>query len=97
MVLVKHGNMSMVIDMNDEKLKTLEQTRESMAGTVMREYVHLRESGFPSTPTAGFSDVLFTALWGLDSNTSSRSPLIDLHSLQGILKKMDGPVWQHVS
>ena len=31
--MVDHGSMSMVIDMNDEKLKTLEQIKEFMAET----------------------------------------------------------------
>jgi len=39
-VLVDHGDMSMVIDMNDEKLKTLDQIRNFMAGTEGVEFCH---------------------------------------------------------
>jgi len=42
-VLVDHGSMSRVIDMNDEKLKTLEQIREFMAGTKGVGFTHQKE------------------------------------------------------
>ncbi len=38
--MVDHGSMSMVIDMNDEKLKTLEQIKEFMAGTEGVGFTH---------------------------------------------------------
>lgn len=39
-VLVDHGDMSMVIDMNDENLKTLDQIRYLMTGTEGVEFCH---------------------------------------------------------
>ena len=42
-VLVDHGDMSMVIDMNDEKLKTLDQIRNFMTGTEGVGFCHQPE------------------------------------------------------
>jgi hypothetical protein len=42
-VLVDHVDMNMVIDMNDEKIKTLDQIRNFMTGTEGVEFCHQPE------------------------------------------------------
>lgn len=60
MVLVDHGSMSMVIDMNDEKLKILEQIKEFMAGTEGVGFTHQpdRDTRYQHTRYQHISDVL---------------------------------------